>query len=403
MPCLTPPTPLRFTAFPNGTIAISPGFLFSRFGLGYKLTLVKAGEAFQADDVTRLVLSHVKNAQMLSSAGGETSFRLPRQESGEFPKLFRDLEAKREAMGIGGYGISITSLEEVFLSLEKEGKRTDNEKRIQTNTGNGFGDHIQGSNGFRDHIQGNDGFRGRTQVRNDNNSKTTTKGKGPVREIEMQGMGPVDVVNAGTIERENSEENNGNVNGDIRGDACSANKPKDGKVGNGNRPSNEPSTEHDEEDRAALLAEVQQEQPEDQEGQASPRHHAEGERLCGEPLAGISGREVREEKSGGTGLREQMGWLLWKRRVIAMRDWRGGLYQVLLPAVLVGLVLVLLTIDVGLAGPSLAMSANMFDGPTQVGRYAAMGVEMGFRIERARGGRGGRESGNLTIRFFWRR
>lgn len=52
--------------------------------------------------------------------------------------------------------------------------------------------------------------------------------------------------------------------------------------------------------------------------------------------------------------------------MVAMRDWRGGLYQVLLPALLVALVLLLLTIDLGLAGPSLAMSADMFEGSTQV-------------------------------------
>lgn len=80
-----------------------------------------------------------------------------------------------------------------------------------------------------------------------------------------------------------------------------------------------------------------------------------------------NGRHIEGQGDhAGVGIWAQLGWLLWKRRVVAMRDWRGGLYQVLLPALLVALVLLLLTIDVGLAGPSLAMSAAMFGEPTQV-------------------------------------
>lgn len=88
-----------------------------RFGLGYKLTLVKAGESFEPNSLTSLVLSHVEDAEMLSAAGGEISFRLPREQSQKFPSLFRALEAGREAMGVGGYGVSITSLEEVGAPL----------------------------------------------------------------------------------------------------------------------------------------------------------------------------------------------------------------------------------------------------------------------------------------------
>lgn len=87
------------------------------------------------------------------------------------------------------------------------------------------------------------------------------------------------------------------------------------------------------------------------------------------PAEGVSeepGRSSSQVGRGGANVWEQLGWLLWKRRVVATRDWRGGLYQVLLPALLVALVLLLLTIDLGLAGPPLVMSAAMFEGSTQV-------------------------------------
>lgn len=84
---------------------------------------MKAGDAFDQDRLTNVVRTHVTQAEPLSYAGGEISFRLPREQSSNFPRLFRELETRREAMGVGGYGVSVTSLEEVFLSLEKEGKR----------------------------------------------------------------------------------------------------------------------------------------------------------------------------------------------------------------------------------------------------------------------------------------
>ncbi|CAM9600590.1 unnamed protein product, partial [Sphacelaria rigidula] len=94
-----------------------------RFGLGYKLTLVKASDAFDQDTLTKTVANYVPTAQPLSCAGGEISFRLPREVSAKFPGLFRELETQRAAMGVGGYGVSVTSLEEVFLSLESERHR----------------------------------------------------------------------------------------------------------------------------------------------------------------------------------------------------------------------------------------------------------------------------------------
>lgn len=106
------------------------------FGLGYKLTLVKAGEAFDQERLTAAVMNHVPTVQPLSCAGGEISFRLPREQSANFPELFRELETERTAMGVGGYGVSVTSLEEVFLSLEMEGNSA---KRVGDREGSGVG------------------------------------------------------------------------------------------------------------------------------------------------------------------------------------------------------------------------------------------------------------------------
>jgi hypothetical protein len=95
-------------------------FLKSRFGLGYTLSMVVAdGKA--SDAITRAVHAtlrrHVPEAQVLSAAGDELSFRLPFSDSPRFAALLAELERSRAALGIGSYGMSVTSMEEVFLRL----------------------------------------------------------------------------------------------------------------------------------------------------------------------------------------------------------------------------------------------------------------------------------------------
>lgn len=299
-----------------------------RFGLGYKLTLVKAAETFDPVDIRKLVLLHVPRSETLSYAGGEMSFRLPREFSSKFPGLFRDLESKRQAMGIGGYGVSITSLEEVFLSLEN---------------GGGIPENPVGDNGKQ--IPNERTRRGRRGIdvvswglrrRQGTGRGSFAGGMSDAAEIEMQSL-------TANFVRGNVSDN-GKVTGDCDVTAGGGEAERDGLL---------IRKDHQSDDVSSVQNSI---------GEESALDVGSDRVAIASEIAGRPGGVRR----GGAGFVEQLGWLLWKRRVVAMRDWRGGLYQVVLPALLVGLVLLLLTIDVGLAGPPLEMSADMFDGPTQV-------------------------------------
>lgn len=404
---------------------------------------MKAGEAFDPGHLTTLVNSHVAKAETLSTAGGEISFRLPREHSSDFPGLFRELEDGREAMGIGGYGVSITSLEEVFLSLEKEGKLADSgefsreigdvQDRIQDNghIGASGGNTVvnSSSGGRRDRdgqlrqrrSSGRDSSVRKSVNGHGNGSVNGVTGKQPrigaatavatttgeVREIEMRSMTTA-AASPPTVEEDQHSAKtaqaasissavaitNNNNNTDVRErnhEARSGGRASMNGHANPNVSANgrlDQRFAHDEEDLAALLAEGQEEDspltlPPDL---AKERNGERGMRDLGRTAAaaGVPGGNggVVEGGAAGAGFWEQLCWLLWKRKVVAMRDWRGGLYKVVLPAVLVGLVLVLLTIDVGLAGPSLAMSGEMF-GSTQVRvclGFGRVGVRVGCRV-----------------------
>ena len=136
----------------------SPLFLKNKFGVGYTLTIVKAQQnphphqaalaspqhasaqrnlhntsAEFADPpeewnspqsfveasrrLLALVQGFIPDAEPLSDVGAEQSFRLPFEASGVFVELFSAFDAHKAELGISEYGISVTTLEEVFIRV----------------------------------------------------------------------------------------------------------------------------------------------------------------------------------------------------------------------------------------------------------------------------------------------
>ena len=61
-------------------------------------------------------------ASLKSSVAGETVYVLPLDTTTQFGSLFAYLKLKSSDLGIGHFGVTITSLEQVFVSLAKERK-----------------------------------------------------------------------------------------------------------------------------------------------------------------------------------------------------------------------------------------------------------------------------------------
>jgi ATP-binding cassette subfamily A (ABC1) protein 3 len=103
----------------------SPLFLKNRFGVGYTLTVVKLGQgktnsenlAAISSRITLLITSFIPSAEPLSDVGAEQSFRLPFSASSRFVELFETLDQRKTELKIAEYGISVTTLEEVFLKV----------------------------------------------------------------------------------------------------------------------------------------------------------------------------------------------------------------------------------------------------------------------------------------------
>uniref|UniRef100_H2YP12 ABC transporter domain-containing protein n=1 Tax=Ciona savignyi TaxID=51511 RepID=H2YP12_CIOSA len=92
-------------------------FLKNKYGVGYHLGIVTK-TSNKVEEITDCVKSHIADSELHRSAGFELSYTLPLSEVGRFAGLFADLESKGENLEIQSYGVSMTNLEEVLISVD---------------------------------------------------------------------------------------------------------------------------------------------------------------------------------------------------------------------------------------------------------------------------------------------
>ena len=73
------------------------------------------GGSCNLDRTKALVNECIPSSDVKSSASGELIFSLPAAESASFGNLFESLEKRKADLDIGNFGLSITTMEDVFL------------------------------------------------------------------------------------------------------------------------------------------------------------------------------------------------------------------------------------------------------------------------------------------------
>jgi ABC-type multidrug transport system ATPase subunit len=93
-------------------------FLKKNYGVGYNMVLEKQSAMnFNEDNAMEIVHSIVPQAKLLTNVGTEVTVQLPFAASSQFSTLFQKLDNTMESLGIQSYGMSVTTLEEVFLKV----------------------------------------------------------------------------------------------------------------------------------------------------------------------------------------------------------------------------------------------------------------------------------------------
>ena len=62
----------------------------------------------------------IPTAKQVTNVGAELSFILPSSSTPSFPELFNRLEREAKALGIVSFGVSVTTMEEVFMKVGEE-------------------------------------------------------------------------------------------------------------------------------------------------------------------------------------------------------------------------------------------------------------------------------------------
>lgn len=105
-------------------------FLKTRFGAGYLLSIAKTRCEVPVAPIEQRIVEVVAEAKVKSAVAGEVIFHLPIHSLDRFPALFAMLKDAGTELGIGSYGVSITTLESVFIALAKEARLVDEECEV---------------------------------------------------------------------------------------------------------------------------------------------------------------------------------------------------------------------------------------------------------------------------------
>uniref|UniRef100_A0A183SG01 ABC transporter domain-containing protein n=1 Tax=Schistocephalus solidus TaxID=70667 RepID=A0A183SG01_SCHSO len=101
----------------------SPLFLKSIYGTGYCLTLMLLPVS-SVEDVVAFIKQHIFQAVVQSHDGNELKILLPLESVPGFPNLLGLLEKKALSLGIASFGLSVTTMEDVFLRVSDIGPST---------------------------------------------------------------------------------------------------------------------------------------------------------------------------------------------------------------------------------------------------------------------------------------
>jgi len=327
-------------------------FLKSRFGLGYTLTMIKANTKVYAQEVARKLQSFVSRIELLSEAGDELSFRLPLDAAPQFAALLRYLDAAAEELGLRGHGMSISSLEEVFIELAKR-----EEASVQ---GGGPDRHLGGMEAAIEAAFGRDValkaryarrrlFRtGRFRALIDEEATSTSSGEkggggGPSEGVEMQAVMPTGPSSP--------DKSSGVSMVEVAIDDDPVMSPPEKNGAAAKMEKNEGAVRK----RTAKFGSPGSQSP------STNRQHKWAEwRKGGKGASGAGKFAVL--------VADVVAWLktlrlmLWKRMCCTRRDLKTLATQQLMPIGLVCLGLLVLVINVPLAGPRIQMNAALLGG-----------------------------------------
>ncbi|XP_025052017.1 ATP-binding cassette sub-family A member 10 [Alligator sinensis] len=107
-------------------------FLKKKWGIGYHLRM-HVSEHCDSERMSSLVREYVPNATFSGQSENELRYILPMENVDKFPDLFCSLDSHSDE-GIVNYGVTMTTLEDVFMKLEGEDQEGDGQAEEERET-----------------------------------------------------------------------------------------------------------------------------------------------------------------------------------------------------------------------------------------------------------------------------
>ncbi|MXQ90013.1 hypothetical protein E5288_WYG013954 [Bos mutus] len=110
----------RIAIMAKGTLQCCGSTIFLKkvYGVGYHLIIVKDRHC-DVQEISELIKYHIPEARLENNVAAELSFVLPKEYTDRFKALFTEMEDRQEELGIASFGISITTMEEVFIRVSQ--------------------------------------------------------------------------------------------------------------------------------------------------------------------------------------------------------------------------------------------------------------------------------------------
>lgn len=89
-------------------------YLKKKFGAGYRLVFVK-DDFCSPHMITNLLKNYIPDIHVGNDIGTELTYVLPESHVSHFQEIFEQIEKQIGKLGISSYGVSLTTMEEVFL------------------------------------------------------------------------------------------------------------------------------------------------------------------------------------------------------------------------------------------------------------------------------------------------
>jgi len=96
-----------------------PEFLKNKFGEGYNLVVVKENRE-ENRELESFITNNVPGSTKVSEVSSEATYLLPKDSSKYFSEFFKKFDSDLKKLGVSSYGVSMTTLEEVFLKVEQD-------------------------------------------------------------------------------------------------------------------------------------------------------------------------------------------------------------------------------------------------------------------------------------------